>query len=146
MPDICHCLALRKANRHLTQLYDRHLAPVGLRITQLSILARLRHLGPCGMQPLAADLVMDRTTLGRNLGPLEREGLVAHTADPRDRRARLLTLTEAGTARLEAAMALWAEAQRAFEAAFGETEARELRGTLGRLAATPFEPAAAPAG
>src|SRR5271170_7584973 len=79
--ELCNCLALRQATRHVTQFYDQCLAPAGLRTTQFSILARLRRLGPVTISALAADLVMDRTTLGRNLQPLEREGLVAVARD-----------------------------------------------------------------
>ena len=42
----CNCLALRQAARHVTQFYDQCLAPAGLRTTQLSILAKLKRLGP----------------------------------------------------------------------------------------------------
>src|SRR5580692_12041944 len=73
----CTCLAVRQAARHVTQFYDRHLAPVGLRTTQFSILARLRRRGAMTINALAEEMVMDRTTLGRNILPLERDGLVA---------------------------------------------------------------------
>src|SRR5579875_2528229 len=73
----CNCLAVRQAARHITQFYDELLAPSGLRTTQFSILAKLRRFGPITINALARDLVMDRTTLGRNILPLEREGLIA---------------------------------------------------------------------
>src|SRR5579884_2504423 len=66
-PELCNCLAIRQAARHVSQLYDRYLAPTGLRGTQFSILAKLRRLGPTTINALARDLVMDRTTLGRNI-------------------------------------------------------------------------------
>ena len=72
----CTCLAVRQAARRITQFYDQHLAPVGLRTTQFSILSRLRRKGPMAINALAADMVMDRTTLGRNILPLERDGLI----------------------------------------------------------------------
>ena len=56
--------------RHVTQFYDQFLAPSGLRTTQYSILARLQRKGPMTINALAAELVMDRTTLGRNILPL----------------------------------------------------------------------------
>ena len=71
-PEDCNCFAVRSAARHVTQLYDQLLAPVGLRVTQFSILARLRSRGPLTINALAEDMVMDRTTLGRNIQPLER--------------------------------------------------------------------------
>ena len=74
-PELCNCLAVRQAARHITQFYDRCLAPSGLRTTQFSILAKLKRLGPMTINALAAELVMDRTTLGRNILPLQRESL-----------------------------------------------------------------------
>ena len=128
----CNCLALRQAARHVTQIYDQHLAPAGLRTTQFSVLARLDRLGPVAIHELAASLVMDRTTTGRALRPLEREGLVAIGPGP-DGRTRALSVTPAGKARLAQATPLWREAQRAFEAGYGSAEAADLRAALMRL-------------
>jgi DNA-binding MarR family transcriptional regulator len=72
----CNCLAVRQAARHVTQFYDQFLAPAGLRTTQFSILAKLKRMGPMAISALANELVMDRTTLGRNVLPLQREGLI----------------------------------------------------------------------
>src|SRR5438128_11920083 len=73
----CNCLALRQAARHVTQFYDQYLASTGLRTTQFSILAKLQRLGPMTINALSRELVMDRTTLGRTMLPLERDGLIA---------------------------------------------------------------------
>src|ERR1700704_2695982 len=100
----CNCFAVRQAARHVTQFYDRFLAPAGLRTTQFSILAKLRRLGPLRIGTLAADLVMERTPLGRTLQPLEREGLVAVAKGHDDRRSREIRLTDAGAERLRAAV------------------------------------------
>ncbi|RAI60492.1 MarR family winged helix-turn-helix transcriptional regulator [Roseicella frigidaeris] len=135
-PDPCSCLAIRKAARHVTQFYDARLAPSGLTTPQFSILARLRHRGPSTINELAADLVMDRTTLGRNLRPLERDGLLAIAPDPEDRRRRALTLTAAGQDRLATARPLWQAAQAAFDARFGAEASAALRATLATLVAT----------
>src|SRR5215831_5478505 len=62
-PAACNCLALRQAARHVSQFYDQFLAPHGLRTTQYSILARLQRRGTMPINALAAELVMDRTTL-----------------------------------------------------------------------------------
>jgi DNA-binding MarR family transcriptional regulator len=72
-PEDCNCSAVRSAARHVTRLYDQLLAPTGLRVTQFSILAKLTRRGPLTINALAEDMVMDRTTLGRNIRPLERE-------------------------------------------------------------------------
>jgi DNA-binding MarR family transcriptional regulator len=85
--------------------------------------------------------VMDRTTLGRNILPLKREGLIEVETGRSDRRSRELRLTEAGAARLRAALRGWAEAQDQFEAKFGARRTRELRAVLGEVAATDLEEA-----
>ena len=140
-PELCNCLALRQAARHVTQFYDHFLAPAGLRATQFSILARLQRLGPMTISALAADLVMDRTTLGRNLQPLEREGLVAVVKGRTDRRSREIRLTDTGTERLRTAIEGWVKAQAGFEAVFGEQRSSELRTLLHAVSASELESA-----
>ena len=132
----CNCLALRQAARHVTQFYDQCLAPSGLRTTQLSILARLKRLGPLTINALARELVMDRTTLGRNMLPLEREGLIAIEERALDRRSKVLHLTKAGAERVRAARKLWGEAQTHFEKSFGTERASTLRKELRAVAAS----------
>ena len=127
---LCHCQALRQAARRVSALYDAAMAPLGLRISQFSILSRLRSGGPRGIQALAAELAMDRTTLGRNIRPLERDGLLAAIPDPDDKRARLLSLTPAGGALVARAMPAWREAQAAYEALYGAEPAAALRAAL----------------
>lgn len=129
-PDLCNCLAIRQAARHVTQFYDQFLAPVGLRSTQFSILAKLKRLGPIPINELARELVMDRTTLGRNILPLEREGLIDIVPARADRRSKELHLTEAGAARLKSGIKKWAEAQARFEAELGNRRTVELRALL----------------
>ena len=143
MMEACNCLALREASRHVSQFYDQFLAAAGLRTSQFSILAKLRRLGPMTINALAKELVMDRTTLGRNVLPLEREGLIAIVKGSADRRSKELRLTEAGLARLRLAGKGWSEAQARFEAAFGGKRAAELRDLLHAVSATELEAAAA---
>jgi DNA-binding MarR family transcriptional regulator len=126
----CNCLAVRQAARYLTQFYDQFLASSGLRTTQFSILAKLRGFGPLSINALAKELVMDRTTLGRNMLPLEREGLIEIVPGSSDRRTKELRLTGAGVARLRAASPGWNQAQSRFEEAFGRKRSSELRGLL----------------
>src|SRR3984957_8951521 len=118
-PAECKCLVVRQAARYITQFYDRYLATAGLRTTQYGILARLKRQGPMSINALAAELVVDRTTLGRNIRPLEREDLIAIESDPSDRRSKILRLTKAGDARFQRAQKRWAEAQRNFDRAYG---------------------------
>ena len=137
-PEACNCLALRAATRHVTQFYDRFLASSGLRTTQFSILIRLRLGGPTTINALAKSLVMDRTTLGRNILPLEREGLIEIVPGSVDRRSKVVHLTEAGAARLRAASAGWIQAQKNFETSFSRGRATQLRALLHAVTETEF--------
>ncbi len=129
----CHCQALRQAARRATAFYDAALAPIGLRVSQFGILARLHRDGPRGIQALAAELVMDRTTLGRNIRPLERDGLLCAAPDPTDRRSRLLCITPRGAELVTAAWPAWRAAQAGFEAQYGAAPAAELHAALHRV-------------
>ena len=126
-PEICNCSALRQAARDVTRFYDAFLSPVGLRTTQFSILAKLRQRGPLTITELAAEMVMDRTTLGRNMQPLQRKELIAVAPGRRDHRSKELHLTETGLERLRAAGKPWRDAQRRFNALFGAERAAALR-------------------
>jgi DNA-binding MarR family transcriptional regulator len=138
--DECNCFAVRSAARHVSQFYDQFLVPVGLRTTQFSILAKLKRRGPLTINALAEEMVMDRTTLGRNILPLERDGLIQVEPVPTDRRAKALHLTNAGDKRLQAGVKAWAKAQSQFEAAFGAKRAGELRAMLRSVVASELTP------
>ena len=136
----CNCFAVRSASRHVSQFYDQFLIPVGLRTTQFSILAKLKRRGPLTINTLAGEMVMDRTTLGRNILPLERDGLIQVEPVLTDRRAKALLLTHAGEKRLQAGFKAWANAQSQFEATFSAKRAAELRAMLGSVVASAFTP------
>ena len=129
----CTCKHLRMATRRLSQIYDRHLEPLGLTITQYSLLAQLGAHDGISIGAFAEKLAMDPTTLTRNLRPLQRRGLVLTVADPRDKRTRGLHLTVKGRAARLAAQPVWARAQREIEDAFGHADTAALHGTLQRL-------------
>jgi DNA-binding MarR family transcriptional regulator len=138
-PGRCNCVALRKASRRMSQFYDSVLAPSGLKSTQYAMLSEIarRVAGPPTIRELAEALVMDQSTIGQNLRPLQREGLVALEQDEADRRTRRVTLTKAGRARFAAAEPLWRVAQERFESSFGKRAAAELRAVLGTIARDP---------
>jgi DNA-binding MarR family transcriptional regulator len=138
----CNCYAVRAAARHVTQAYDQFLAPAGLRTTQFSILAKLKRKGPLTINALADEMAMDRTTLGRNILPLERDGLIRIEPVASDRRAKELHLTKAGENRLQAARKGWSAAQAQFERVFGAKRATDLRALLRAVVASEFAPAA----
>ena len=133
----CTCLRLRKAARRVSQIYDSYVEPHGLTITQFGLLAHLRALPGISVSTLAERLVMDPTTLTRNLKPLEKKGLVKFAVDPDDRRSRALHLTAGGRETLRAAKSGWAKAQRHVEEVLGNADVgvlhKALEGALDRL-------------
>ena len=131
---LCNCTALRKAARHLTRFYDACLAEVGLRGTQYAILLYLSRQGATAIGALADAMVMDRTTVGHTIKPLERDRLVSIDIDPADRRSRLISLTEQGATKVVDGRKAWSKAQRIFETSFGEGAARDMRKTMAEVA------------
>lgn len=117
--DKCHCFSMRKATRAISQLYDDRLAPTGLRITQFLSLATINELKGISVNRLAEKLQIDRTTMSKNLLPLEREKLIEISRSAADARAKVIILTADGQARLREAVPLWREAQRHFEETLG---------------------------
>ncbi|MBJ6641815.1 winged helix-turn-helix transcriptional regulator [Streptomyces sp. DHE7-1] len=136
----CNNLALRKAARYLSATYDKALAPTGLRATQFSILQKLSRHEQITISSLAEMIAMDRTTLASNLKPLAREGLVIVEPSPTDRRARIVTLTPDGLARMTAALPYWRTVQSEFEESFGGEKAARLREALEDVLDTGFHP------
>jgi DNA-binding MarR family transcriptional regulator len=137
-PEDCNCFMARSAARHVTQLYDQFLAPVGLHVTQFSILAKLKRLGPMTINGMAKEMLMDRTTLGRNVLPLERDGLIKIEASATDGRAKELHLTKTGEKRLLAGREAWEQAQTRFDSRFGAKRAADFRAMLRAVVASDF--------
>lgn len=126
--DGCLCLHVQRAARALARRFDEALRPVGLTNGQFSLLTSLNRPEPPSMGPVASLLAMDRTTLTAALKPLERRGLVRVTADPNDRRGRLLVLTAKGLEVLASAVPIWEATHREVEAGIGDADG--LRGDL----------------
>ena len=125
----CACFNLRKAARAVTQLYDEVLAPTGLRGTQFSVLTVIAAAGPATMTYLADTLVMDRTTLTRNLKPLLNRGLVER-GEGEDRRQRPIAITPAGRDALGQALPLWEKAQARIAGGLGAARWKGMVGDL----------------
>lgn len=125
-PYLCYALAARKSARHLSRLYDGHLAPAGLSVSQFSILRLLKAHGRLKITELAEMLIMERTTLVRALKPLQASGwVVAERSE--NGRAFDVTLSPSGLEKVAEAIPLWAEAQAAFEGEVGRDRAIRLR-------------------
>jgi len=134
---VCNCTAMRKASRRVSQMYDAALAPAGLRATQFAVLSEIdrRADDPPTMRELADAMVMDRSTLGQNLRPLERDRLLAWEPSDADRRRKLVVLTAKGRAKRMQARSLWRAAQERFESTIGAAESASLRTILLGIAA-----------
>ncbi len=127
----CACLNLRMAARTVTQHYDNRFRAIGLRITQFNVLAAVEEFEPVAMTRLADVLVMDRTTLNRDLQPLKRDGLVS-VRKGEDKRVRLIELTEAGRSKLKAGFPVWRELQDQFYGSMGKKRWKTLMKGLSR--------------
>ena len=146
----CTCFRVRRLARRVTQIYDRVLAPSGIRVTQfslLSVLARSRaeagaNQGAMAIGPLAAVLDMDRTTLTRNLKPLIDAGLVSLVQSKRDTRQREASLTAKGCRRYEDAKKLWRRAQDEMNRTLGMAQVASLHKLFDGLLETLNEDAA----
>lgn len=126
----CAVFNLRKASRAVTQVYEEIMKPSGILPTQFTLLVATRAGGPVTISKLAEVLVMDRTTLTRNLKPLEREGLLSVVPGRDDRRSREVRLTSKGMERLEQALPLWQEAQRMIKQSLGASRLERMLGDL----------------
>ena len=113
----------------MTQAFDEVLQPSGLKATQFTLLAVLSKRGPAALGELAEFLVMDRTTLTRNLKPLAAKGLVT-IAPGCDRRHKIIALSDQGHETLAAALPLWRQVQGRLVEGLGESQWRALLGQL----------------
>ena len=127
----CTCLRVRGAARRVTQIYGRHLAPTGLKISQFSLLGFITAEGPVSIGRLSDLLTTDRTTLTRNLRPLLTAGLIER-ATSGDKRRHELVATAVGRAMLKRALPLWAGAEQEVRTAMGAKLTADLHGAIDR--------------
>lgn len=127
----CACNALRKASRAVTRFYDEVMEGSALSLTQFAVLRNIRRLQPVPLMRLAEVLVMDRTTLYRALGPLEREGWIA--LDEGEGRTKVARLTAAGESAISQSTAAWQAAQERLIGRFGLERWQALEGALSDL-------------
>lgn len=117
---LCTCFNFRKAARVVTQLFDESFREVGIRGTQFSLLVHAMIHGPITVTRLSEMLVMDRTTLARNLNPLQKKGLI-EVYSGKDRRTRFVNITPEGNEILTRALPLWRQAQKKVLNVLGNT-------------------------
>ena len=129
----CACHKVRMAARAVTRAYDEALRPTGLRATQLSVLVAVATGEATSIAALAQLLGMDRSTLTRNLGPLEKEGLITVGAEGW-RRSRALEITRKGQSRLREALPLWKKAQDMLKSRLGSSDWSAAHASMDSLA------------
>jgi DNA-binding MarR family transcriptional regulator len=125
---------MRKASRQITRLYDSHLEPVGLRITQFLMLAALGEADGATINVLAERLDIERTAMGKMIGFLERDGFVTSKPSASDGRVRIVQLTEEGRQLHKKAEPLWERAQQEFQELNGAANVAALRQGLRQIA------------
>lgn len=106
----CFCLASRQAARKITRLYDSYMQESEVRVTQFTILSQLMLRGEMSIGKLAGILGMERTTLTRNLGPLEQQKWVS-IKPGEDPRARMISITGQGRSVVRRSFPFWSKAQ-----------------------------------
>ena len=106
----CACLKVRTAARALTRFYDDAFRSVGLRATQLSVLVAVAFSEAVSIASLSRLLGMDRSTLTRNLRPLEAKGLVVLGPEGHHR-SRTLSITSKGDQLVRKALPIWEKTQ-----------------------------------
>lgn len=127
----CTCFRVRGAARRVSQIYSKHLASTGLKISQFSLLGFVTAEGPVSIGRLSDLLATDRTTLTRNLRPLLQGGLIER-APSGDKRRHELLATPAGRALFKRALPLWAAAEQEVRTAMGAKLTADLHGALDR--------------
>jgi DNA-binding MarR family transcriptional regulator len=126
----CACTSLRKTTRSITQFYDRMLRPAGLRCTQLSLLSQISGRGTITFGELGERLLMDQTTVTRNVDNLKKLGYVSITNCENDARKKYITISAAGAQKLAEAAPLWREAHARITQGLGGERYDELMALL----------------
>jgi DNA-binding MarR family transcriptional regulator len=134
----CSNSAVRRASRHLGQLYEDAMGDTGLKGTQFSLMSQIAGSNQPTLKNLAEAMVMDLSALGHTLKPLIRDGLVELVPDAQDRRAKRVRLTETGAATQRDLTGRWQVAQDRFDKAFGKEKSEELRRTLAFISSGEF--------
>ncbi|MFT8315862.1 MAG: MarR family winged helix-turn-helix transcriptional regulator [Clostridium sp.] len=126
----CACGNLRKTTRVITQFYDKILQPTGLRSTQFSLLTNILVHENISVSELGVKLLMDQTTVTRNIEILRKKGYITVTKEDDDSRRKSISITNDGEKKLEEAIPLWEVAQSKIEQGIGAENFQEFLKTL----------------
>lgn len=130
----CVCAAIRKAGRILTRKYDHYLKPSGLKITQYSMLANIARNPGITVSGLSKLLLMQQTTVTRNLQVLTKAGCIYLEPEATDCRIKRIRLTDVGMSRMHEARPFWEKAQLEMEHILGKESMEVLLDSLGKTA------------
>ena len=127
----CVCGNLRMAARAVSNIYERHLQPAGVRASQKAVLWAVAAMRKISIKDIAGRIAMDETTLVRNLRVLERQGwALIEVGD--DCRQRMVALTAEGRSAFATALPLWKLAQKEIGSAL-KLEVEDVSSALLRL-------------
>lgn len=119
-PEPCINLSLKKADRVINNVYNKYLSECGLSVSQFSAMRVINFVGVCTAQIIQDILILDQTTLSRNMKRMVSDGLVAMKEDKLDRRRKLLSLTPKGKTLFDAGERQWQLAQKEIRGVLGE--------------------------
>lgn len=125
----CYCMSLRKVTRRITARYDAALAPHGITLAQHGMLRAVERNGRVSLTVLGGMLDLDRSTVGRNVRPLIKAGLL-EAAESDDGRESAVMLTDRGQAVMDAAQPDWSAAQKQVEGVLGKKKLAKLIAAL----------------
>lgn len=130
----CLCAVIRRAGRILTRQYDHYLKPSGLKITQFSMLANIARNPRITVSKLAKLLVMDQTTVTRNLRILEKSGYIHLEPEATDHRIKRIQVADLGRSKMDEARPLWEKAQLEMERILGRESIEGLLSSFRKIA------------
>ena len=130
---LCMCYNLRKTSRAITQFYDKMLEPSGLAITQFSLLVGLSIAQYPTITAMANEMIIDRTTLTRNLDILQNHGLIKIKESSNDNGKKNIVITTKGKKLLAKAFPLWKKAQNIIMEKFGNDNYNDMLSELSKM-------------
>lgn len=131
--ECCFNLAMRQSNRILTQFYEERLAQVGVKSGQFALLRAINKLKQTTNKELQEILVIDQTTLSRNLKPLIRDNLLVISTDEQDQRRKLIRLSSAGEKLYLEVLPIWQNIQRELVDKLGSKDLQQIQSLATRL-------------
>ncbi|MFC5589643.1 MarR family winged helix-turn-helix transcriptional regulator [Sporosarcina soli] len=129
----CACANLRKAARSVTQAYERKMESTGLKVTQYYMLVNIARHDKISISNLGDVMLLDQSTVTRNVNVLKNRGYVNIAKDISDSRTKSVSITEIGLAKLEEATPIWLQIQGKIEKDIGQEKYQDLLETLKKL-------------